>query len=91
MESSEDKPLALLADSPDDASPRTDRPETARGLEQGRTWADPRKTRIPAREDVGLRASELSQGRGGNGRVTLEDWLQAESELLFWESTVFYS
>jgi hypothetical protein len=91
MESRAEKPLAPSADSPDDASPSPDRPETARQLAQGRARADPRKTRIPAREDVGLRASELSQVRGGNGRVTLEDWLQAESELLFWESTVFYS
>jgi hypothetical protein len=91
MESRAEKPLAPSADSPDDASPRPDRPKTARQLEQGRTSAGPRKTRIPAREDVRLRAGELSQVRGGNGRVTLEDWLQAESELLFWESTLFYS
>lgn len=60
-------------------------PGTSRGARIG--W---RGVRSPAPEDVRLRARELSEARGED-HVTLDDRLDAECELLMWESTVAFS
>jgi hypothetical protein len=45
----------------------------------------------PSQEDIELRAVEISEAKGEAGHLTLDDWLQAECDLLFWESLMVRS
>jgi len=42
----------------------------------------PARKRAPAHTDIALRAYEIYVGRGAEAGREIEDWLQAESELM---------
>ncbi len=84
------KPTALPVEPLDTGPCGTGSSEPSRGLDRDSARIGRCGARSPAPEDVRLRAFELSEARG-HGGVTLDDRLDAECELLVWESTVTFS
>jgi hypothetical protein len=44
-----------------------------------------------SQEDIQMRAVEISEAKGESGDLTLDDWLEAECDLLVWESLMVRS
>jgi hypothetical protein len=53
-----------------------------KGIEQERSGQLPRKSSPEVEDDIRRRAYEIYETRGFTGGSDIEDWLQAESEVL---------